>query len=393
MARSKLSRRFAIVGIGVTKVGRVPGHTARAFQTEAARLAIEDAGLKRTDIDGAINAKLEAGGGTAGDWVDAFPRILGLPVKFYFHIGRGGAPGSYALMAAGSFLEQGIANYVLVSYGGDAWSAGHVKKEEATRPRPGTWGNPFGDVRAMSHHSFFACRHMYEFGTTSRQFGAIAVAERAWACKNPEATMYGRPITIEDHQNSPFLAWPYHLLDISLESDGGSAYIVTTAERARDCKKPPVYVLGQGFGEHIREKWWKKTNYTALDVEPAREKAFKTAGIELKDVDVAELYDCFTGEVMLQLEGYGWCKKGEGGPFVETGAIGPGGSIPVNTGGGLLSSHHHQDLTPILEGVRQIRGEAGERQIKGARIALVTGHGGELLPGMSSTHCCTILGK
>ncbi len=393
MRASKFARKFAIVGMGCTKVGRVPGYSGRTFQTEAARLAMEDAGLKRTDIDGAINAKLEAGGGSAGDWVDGFPRILGLPVNFYFHIGRGGAPGSYALMAALSFLERGIANYVLIAYGGDTWTAGHVKKEEDTKPRPGAWGKSFGDLRAMSHHSFFACRHMYEYGTTSRQLGAIAVAERAWACKNPEATMYGKPITIEDHQNSPFYAWPYHLLDISLQSDGGSAFIVTTAERAKYCKKPPVYLLGMGFGEHIREKWWNKTNYTALDIEPAKEKAFKQAGITLKDIDVAQLYDCFTGEVLLQIEGYGWAKKGEGGAFVETGALGPGGSMPINTGGGLLSSHHHQDLTPILEGIRQVRGEGGERQVKDVNICMTTGHGGELLPGMSSTHTCIIMGK
>ncbi len=391
---SGFARKYAIVGVGATKVGRLPDYSARTLQTEAARLAIEDAGLKRTDIDGAINAKLEAGGGSGGDWVDGFPRILGLPVNFYFHIGRGGAPGSYALAAALSFLEQGIANYVLIAHGSDAWSSGHVKtRHPETRSRPGNWGAPFGDNRAMSHHSFFAARHMYEYGTTSRQLGAIAVAERAWACQNPHATMYGKPITIEDHQNSPFLAWPYHLLDISLQSDGGTAFIVTTAERARYCKKPPAYLLGMGFGEHIREKWWKKTNYTALDIEPAREKAFKAAGIQLKDIDCAQLYDCFTGEVLLQIEGYGWCKKGEGGPFVESGAIGPGGSVPVNTGGGLLSSHHLQDLTGIREGIIQVRGEGGERQVKDVNICMVTGHGGELLPGMCSTHTCMILGR
>ncbi len=393
MSATEFSRKYAIVGIGATKVGRLPDYSARTMQAEAARLAIEDAGLKRQDIDGAVNAKVEGGGGAAGDWADAFPRILGLPVKFYYHIGRGGALGSYSLVSALSFLEQGIANYVVVACGMDSWSASHIKKRAGgTRPRPGAWGAPFGDVRAVSHHAFFACRHMSDYGTTSRQLGAIAVAERSWACKNPSATMYGRPITVEDHQNSPIFVWPYHILDMSLQSDGGSAFIVTTAERARQCRKP-VYILGTGFGEHVREKWWKKANYTALDVQPARENAFRQAGIELKDIDVAQLYDCFTGEVLFQLEDYGWCKKGEGGAFVEAGSIGPGGTIPVNTGGGLLSSHHHADLTGILEGVTQVRGEGGARQQKNVEVCMVTGHGGEMLVGMSSTHTCLVLGK
>ena len=151
--------------------------------------------------------------------------------------------------------------------------------------------------------------------------------------------------------------------------------------------------MGIGFGEHIREKWWEKTNYTHLDVQPAKEAAFRQAGIELKDIDVAQLYDCFTGEVLFQIEDYGWCKKGEGGPFVEEGNIGPGGKIPVNTGGGLLSSHHHQDLTGIAEAIIQVRGEGGERQVKDAEICMATGHGGEIFTGMSSTHTCLLLGK
>ncbi len=388
--------KFAIVGLGVTKVGHVPGFSGRALQAEAARLAIEDAGLKTQDIDGCINAKEESATASQGIWTDAFPRVLGLPAKFYFHIGRGGAAATLAIVSAMKFLELGLAKYVLIAFGTNAWSSSRAdyKFDKDNAPRPGTWGKPMGEHGAVLIHSYFAGRHMHEYGTTSRQLGTIAVAERAWACMNPAAFMYGRPITIEDHQNSPYLVWPYHILDMCLRSDGGTAFILTTAERARALKKQPVYVMGVGFGEHMQELWWEKKNYTRLAVQTAKDDAFRQAGIELKDIDCAEFYDCFTAEVLFQLEDYGWCKKGEGGAFVEAGNIAPGGTIPVNTGGGLLSSHHHIDFTGLAEAVIQLRGEGGARQVKDAAVSLVTGHGGEILhPGMCSIHSTLILGR
>lgn len=398
MAQSDFRDKFCIVGLGQTKVGHVPEYTARVLQAEAARLAIEDAGLKREDIDGCIMARRAGGGGMRPEWSDAFPRILGLPANFYFSIGRGGAMAAYAIVAATKFLELGIAKYVLIAYGADDWSMSQRARQESGRrgiahpSREGIWGHPFGDLAAASHHTFFAARHMHEYGTTSRQLGAIAVASRKWAFLNPKAYMYKRPMTIEDHQNSPWFVWPYHLLDICLVSDGGMAFVLTTAERAKGLRKPPIYIMGVGFGEHMRKLWWEKANYTQLDVQPAKEAAFAQAGIELKDIDLAQLYDCFTSEVLFQLEDYGWCKKGEGGAFVEAGNIGPGQSIPVNTGGGLLSSHHAGDLTGLPEAIIQLRGEAGERQVKDAEICLCTGHGGEIIqPGMCSTHTTLIL--
>ncbi len=388
-----LRDQFAIVGLGKTRMGRWPHTTGRALQAEAARLAIEDAGLTREDIDGTIHVKGETGSRSSYNWTDAYPRVLGLPAKFYFSIGRGGAGATYAIAAAMGFLQMGIAKYIMIAYGTEAWSGSHIaNRSTGSAERPGAWGPPFGAVRAVSDHAFFAARHMHEYGTTSRQLGAIAVAERAWAGMNPAACMYGKPITIEDHQKSPLVVWPYHLLDMSLQTDGGSAIILTTAERARALKKPPVYVMGIGCGEAMRKLWWDKGNYTQLDVAPAKADAFRQAGVELRDIDVALLYDCFTGEVLFQLEDYGWCKKGEGGSFVEAGNTAPGGTIPVNTGGGLLSSHHHIDFTGVSEAIIQLRREAGARQVKDAEICLVSGHGGEILrPGMCSLHSTLIL--
>jgi acetyl-CoA acetyltransferase len=231
---------------------------------------------------------------------------------------------------------------------------------------------------------------MYEYGTTSRQLGMVTVQTRQWAAMNPDAKMYRRPVTIEDHQNSPLVVAPYHLLDICLVSDGGIAFVVTTAERARDLAKPPVHIMGAGFGEQMERLWWEKQNYTRLAVETAKQQAFGMAGIDLADVDMAQMYDCFTAEVVFQLEDYGWCKKGEGGPFVEAGNIGPGGTIPVNTYGGLLGAYHLTDLGGIAEAVVQLRGEAGERQVKDAEICMVTGHGGEIIEPMCSLHACML---
>ena len=206
--------------------------------------------------------------------------------------------------------------------------------------------------------------------------------------------MYGRPITIEDHQNSPLVAEPYHLLDISLVSDGAVAFILTSADRAKDRPKKPVYVLGQGFGEVSSTLWWEKKNFTHMAVAPAKEQAFGQAGITLDDVDCAQFYDCFTAEVLFQTEDYGFCKKGEGGAFMEAGNMAPGGTIPINTSGGLLSCYHLGDLTGLAESVRQLRGECGARQVADCNIVITTGHGGELVsPGMCSIHTCTVLGR
>ncbi|MEU4481122.1 thiolase family protein [Micromonospora sp. NPDC023966] len=370
----------------------------RMMASEATRLAVEDAGLKISDIDGAIDLRRTGGGGDRASYSDTFTRFLGMQAQFYFTIGRGGALAGLATAAATGFLDRGLANYVVCVGAVDDWSKAEQTKKQGHRgmqhaEKEGYWGKPLGDLRAASHHSWMAARHMAQYGTTSEQLGAISVAQRTWACLNPDAKMYGRPITIEDHQNSPWVVEPYHRLDCSLISDGAIAFILTTEERAKDLKQQPIWVSGQGFGEIAASYWWEKKNLTHMAVAPAKEKAFAQAGITLNDIDVAQLYDCFTGEVLLQLEDYGWAEKGQGGKYVESGATAPGGhGIPVNTGGGLLSNWHLGDLVGYAEAVQQLRGTAGDRQVKDAKVALTTGHGGELVsPSMCSIHTSTIL--
>ncbi len=395
MSRHSFAGKFAIVGLGYL-AGRFPGKTARSLEVEAVRRAIEDAGLDRNDIDGAINTRIESGSGESRGWTDSYARVLGLPTKFYFTVQRGGAMTHLAIVAATQMLELGIANYVVVGYGATDWSDTRDSDERRQRhvERAGLWGRPHGDLAAASHHTFFASRHMHEYGTTSDHLGMVAVSHRQWACKNPEAQMYGRPITLQDYHQSPMIVEPYRLLDMCLVSDGAAAFVITTAERARDLPRPPIFVQGVGFGEAMRELWWEKKNYSNLAVDTAKAAAFAQAGMTLADVDVAQLYDCFTMEVILQMEGYGWCEKGEGGPFISAGNIAPGGSIPVNTGGGLLSGFYMADWTPFIEAVIQLRGAGGERQVAGVKTALVSGHGGEILrPGMCSIHATLLLGQ
>ncbi len=389
------SGKYAIAGMAFL-AGRFPGKSARSLEVEAVRLAIEDAGLRREDIDAAINTRIESGSGESRGWTDSYARILGLPVKTYFTVQRGGIMTHLAILAATQLLELGIATHVVVGYGATDWSDTRAPGERRQRhtERAGLWGRPHGDLAAASHHTFFASRHMHEFGTTSDQLGMVAVSHRRWACLNPQAQMHDRPMTLDDYRASPFFVEPYRKLDLCLVSDSGAAFVITTTERARALRRPPVAVLGVGFGEAMQSLWWEKRNYTTLAVASAKESAFGQAGLTLADVDVAELYDCFTTEVILQLEDYGWCAKGEGGPFAASGAIAPGGRIPVNTGGGMLSGYYMADWTAFVEAVTQLRGDGGARQVAGAEVGLVTGHGGEILrPGMCSTHGALLLGK
>jgi len=398
MAKHHTSGKYAVVGLGVV-AGPQEGRSERMVASEAVRLAIADAGLTNKDIDGALDLRRAGGGGDRGSYTDSFPRVLGLNTNFYMQLGRGGALAALGIATAVGFLERGIAKYVVCMGSVVDWSKAQESKKHGFRgmqhvDKEGYYGKASGDLRAVSHHSWMAARHMAVYGTTSRQFGAISVQQRAWAAINPEAKFFGRPMTIEDHQNSPMVVEPYHLFDICQVSDGAVAFVLTTADRAKDTPKTPVSVIGQGFGEVSSTLWWEKKNFTHMAVAPAKEQAFGQAGLTIKDLDCVELYDCFTAEVMFQLEDYGFCEKGEGGAFVEAGNIGPGGTVPVNTGGGLLSCYHLGDLTGFAEAVRQLRGECGERQIDNCEVAMSTGHGGELVsPGMCSIHSCTLLGK
>jgi acetyl-CoA acetyltransferase len=250
----------------------------------------------------------------------------------------------------------------------------------------------FGMVGPATSHALHAQRHMHLYGTTSEQLGAVAVTQRSYAAKRPGTLGYGKPISLDDHQTSRMICTPLRLLDCCRDTDGGVCVIVTTAERARDLRGTPVRVLGTGTGHNIRN-WYDGSVYAHHDdIGPAKARAFGEAGIDVRSVDVAALYDPFTISVIMQLEEYGFCGEGEGGPFVAAGETGPDGRIPTNTGGGQLSGYYATGFTAMVEAIGQLRGVCGATQVTGAEVALVSGHGGN--GGVQNTwaHATAILG-
>jgi acetyl-CoA acetyltransferase len=297
----------------------------------------------------------------------------------------GGATAAMMVQYAALAIANGMANHVVCVFadaplrekrgGGGAYSGtgggGYVP--------PGMSGlyTAFGMFGINAQYALAARRHMGMYGTTNDHFGAIAVAERAWAQKSPHAQQRD-PMTIEDYHASRWIAEPLHLLDCCLVSNGGVAVIVSSADAAKDMKQPPAYIwgMGQGHPGDLKRAGWDVDTNTGAPI--AKERAFSMAGIELDDIDVCQIYDCYTYTVLVTLEDYGFCSKGEGGPFVADGKLGPGGSLPTNTGGGQLSGYYMWGMTPLSEGIVQARGTGGERQVEKHDVVLVSGNGGIL---------------
>src|SRR6185503_2885271 len=249
------------------------------------------------------------------------------------------------------------------------------------------FGPEHGYFGAVAAHAFGAQRHMHQFGTTREQFAEVAIAAREHAMKNPDAQIK-KPLTAEDYFKARLIVSPFGLFDCSLRSDGAGAVIVTSAERARDLKAPPVLIKGFGSFNNLTG-WFADDNMIRTAAQQSGEIAYRMARLGPSDVSTAQLYDCFTYMVVVQLEDYGFCKKGEGGPFVQSGALKLGGRLPTNTSGGQLSEAHVEGMLQIVEGVRQLqRIYPPERQVEDAEIALISGHGGNQV-----CHSTLILGR
>lgn len=367
--------RYALVGIGESEVGRRSEKSSTALGLEAAVAAIKDAGLDKKQIDGLITHQPR--NNPQPNCSALLAERLGIRPAYINDISLGGSAAVSMVVNAVSAIEAGLCSTVLCASGGGGQPVSRNGRKHGILASG--WEDfmvPFGAVGAPIDYALGARRHMHEYGTTSRQFGAIAVACRKHASLNPNAQMR-TPITIEDHQNSRMIADPFHLLDCSLVSVGAGAVIVTGGERARDCPNPPAYVLGMGYSCRFGSIAYADNLTTGAGKE-ASAQAFRMAELTPKDVDVVELYDCFTYTVLVTLEDYGFCKKGEGGDFVESGRIELGGELPVNTHGGLLSQAHVGGILHITEAVVQLRHGAGARQVKDAEVAAVSGQCGQL---------------
>lgn len=383
-----LRGKVAIVGAADTEVGVVPHLSATQMYVKAAKLALEDAGITKDDVDGLI---------TCNSWVEPYmyhaemiAEYMQIFPRYCLNVATGGGTTLAIMQHAATAIATGVCNTVLITMADNMLSGLSRDKaiEAMSTAGHAQFERPYGPP-IPGFYALIAQAHMHAYGTTSEQLAAVSVACRKHASLNPAAQMRD-PITVDDVLNSKMIADPLHLLDCSVVSDGGAAIIMTAAERATDFRPQPVYVLGIGEG-HSHEHISQARNLTTSAAKEAGERTYAMAGLSPQDIDVAELYDCFTPVVVVELEDLGFCPKGEGGRFVENGRIELGGELPVNTHGGLMSHchpGHPGSMFSVTEAVAQLRGECGPRQVQDAEVALVHAQG-----GIMSTHCSMIVAK
>jgi acetyl-CoA acetyltransferase len=375
-----LRGRAAIVGIGNTKRWNAPGRTPFDQLQEAAILALEDCGLTLKDVDGLFCAI-----SSSGLPVLNVAERLGLSVRHADGTMVGGASFLFHLQSAVAALENGLCDVALICYGSNQLSAGG---RLVSMPDPQPYEAPYKPRYPISSYALATARHMHDYGTTRENLADVALAARDWANLNPDAYARG-PLTREEVLSSRMVSDPITRADCCLVTDGGAALVVTRADRARDLAKKPAYILGTGVAVSHRQIAAMPNLTTTAAVESGR-RAYAMAGVGPADIDHVMVYDAFTITTLLFLEDLGFCPKGEGGAFISSGAIAPGGSLPVNTNGGGLSCNHPgmYGLFTIIEAVEQLRGDCGARQVKGAEIALAHANGGVL-----SSQATAILGS
>ena len=361
----------AIVGVAddVSPSGELE-RTGRALEVAMVLAALDDAGLTLGDVDGICHAESSM----------AFAEYLGIHPTFTDSTMTGGSSYEVHLEHAAAAIAAGVCDVVVSVYASTPRSDRTQKRKVERRFPPGPnpmaeWEWPYAMRMPMGPYALAATRHMHEFGTTSEQLAQIAVSTRQWAALNPRAR-YQTPISIDDVLASPMQTSPLHLLDCCLVTDGAGAFVMTSAERARTLKKPPVYVLGASTC-HDHMMISQMPDLTTTPGAVSGHRAMGMAGVKPSDVDVLMGYDSFTITALLHLEDLGFCAKGEGGPFAEDGKLGPGGSLPMNTNGGGLSFTHPgmYGMFLITEATRQLRGECGERQVADAQVAVAHGSG------------------
>lgn len=366
--------RSAIVGIGATNYSLNSGRTVLSLALEACNRAIEDSGLERCDVDGILTFN-------AADSVSAesVGTSLALPdVSYAMESYSGGYAPSMLVQLADIMVRSGTCKSVLIFRSMNGRSGYRLGGTGWNYQASGMWQYrmPHGYLTYAQTAAMWCRRHMLEFGTKPEHLGAIAVNQRANAFHNENA-IKREPLSMDEYLSSRMIVDPLRLLDITLESDGACALIVTSSERAKDCKKRPVYIKASAYvgGKDFGSDWadfflWEDMteNFTAR----LGPKLYAQAGLRPEEIDVAEIYDCFTSTVLYGLEGLGFCNKGEGGPFAASGAIAIDGSIPTNTNGGMLSEAYIHGVNVIAEAVRQLRGDGGALQVPNSRNAIVT---------------------
>ncbi|GAA2447527.1 lipid-transfer protein [Actinomadura vinacea] len=376
----------AIAGVGYTPFSKNSGVSTLTLAVEAVLAALDDAGLGVDDVDALATHRV---GDSTPPWVVA--PALGVPeVTWYLDQFGGGSVSHSVIGQAAMAVASGAAETVVCYRAVNA-------RSEFRMGGTGRAPAPMFDVQYQAPYGYFAPpqqfamytrAHMNAYGTTHEQLGHIAVGQRANAVKNARA-LKRDPITLDDYLASRWIAEPLRLLDCCLETDGACAVVVTSRERARDLRRPPVLISGAAWagGDSFFSGAGSGPSGTDLTVTEAARLAprlYAMAGVGPGDIDVAELYDCFTYSVVVQLEDYGFCAKGEGGPYAASGALALDGELPVNTHGGFLSEGYVHGINHVAEAVSQLRGTAGDRQVPGAEVALSTSQPGYVLAGTSA---------
>jgi acetyl-CoA acetyltransferase len=370
----------AIVGVAESDIGQVTeGMSVIDLMAQGAKRALDDCGLTLRDVDGLFSATAQSRLSVLGlaEYIGISPRFLGSTIV-------GGSSFEYHVAHAMGAIALGLCDVALIAYGSTQRSVG---RKQASQREVNPYETPFKPFLPSSAYALAASRHMHEFGTTREQLAAVAVAAREWALLNPVA-WEKKPLTIDGVLSARMVSYPFTVRDCCLVTDGGGAIVVTSAERARSLKKKPAYVLGCGqCVTHASIS--SMPDLTVTGASASGKAAYAMAKLGPAEVDVAELYDAFTINTILFLEDLGFCRKGEGGPFVTDGRIAPNGSLAVNTNGGGLSYCHPgmYGLFLLIEAVRQLRGECGARQVPNCEVALAHGNGGVL-----SSQATVILG-
>ncbi|GAA4856149.1 thiolase family protein [Saccharopolyspora cebuensis] len=369
----------AIAGLGMTEMGKVHDRSAAQFGVDAIRLAAADAGMPVAEIDGLLVNPGISGGIDLGIQRALGLRDLGFAAQVQAYGSSAGAMVAQASLAIAAGMATAVACVFADAPLKPQASTGAAYADPARRVRPGFAGLAAagGALGPNAGYALAARRHMDTYGTTSEQLGAIAVSTREWARLNPLAQMRD-PITVADHQNSRWIVEPLHLLDCCLVSNGGVAVLVTAGPKARDLRRPAVHVHGWGQGHPGRTDRAGSDFGLVTGAARSGRAAMRMAGVRPEQIGVREIYDCYTYTTLVTLEDYGFCAKGEGGALVADGALGPGGALPTNTGGGQLSGYYMWGMTPLSEAIVQARGQAGPRQVERNDLVLVSGNGGVL---------------
>ena len=372
-------RDIAIVGVAESdEMGAVPNKSSLQHHAEAAHNALEDAGLSKGDVDGIF---------TAGFSTLATAEYLGIQPGFTDSTSVGGSSFVIHVAHAVAAIRAGYCDVALITHGQAGRSTRVPTPTDGNLPAA-QYEAPYGIIGAPINYSMACTRYMHEYGEdrTRQGMAEIAVATRKWANLNPKAMMFETPMSFDDYHNSRWVSWPFHLFDCCLVTDSGAAVVVTTAERARSCRKQPVWVLGAGEA-HDHNIISQMPSYTSMIARQSGPKAMAMAGITHDDLDLTMIYDSFTYTVMLTLEALGFCGQGEAADFVAGQRTAPGGDFPLNTSGGGLSYTHPgmYGIFLLVEAVRQLRGECGQRQARSkrdpgqsAQTAIVNGTGGSL---------------